>query len=123
MANEGRKWSLADLRPAGEEPVLLQRYGRAWRQALFTARRFVHEFGAARVAVVGDLLHPDDFRRDSPVELVVWGLKADLFWRALSGTRDAHVPVRIHDGDRLDERVAAMVRMESFELAHRGRGV
>lgn len=107
-------------RPAAE-PARLQRYGRAWRQALHTARRFVHEFGAARVAVIGDLVHPDAFRRDSEIELVVWGLHADVFWRALARARDEYVSVRIHDGDAPDERAAALLNGEAIELARRGR--
>jgi len=106
--------------PADGEPGQLQRYGRAWRQALFTARRLVLEFGAARVVVLGDLVHPDRFRRDSVIELAVWGLRADLFWRAVARAREEFVPARIHDGDRLEARVAALARAEGIEVARRG---
>jgi len=106
---------------AAAEPARLQRYGRAWQQALHTARRFVHEFGAARVAVIGDLVHPDAFRRDSEIELVVWGLRADVLWRAVARAWDEYVSVRIHDGDAPDERAASLVQSEAIELARRGR--
>lgn len=105
--------------PAEGEPLRLQWYGRAWRQALYTARRFVHEFGAVRVVLLGDLVHPDRFRRDSPIELAVWGLRADVFWRAVARAREDIVAARIHDGDRLDARVAALVRAEGIEVAAR----
>ena len=110
---------VADATAGG--PACLQRYGQAWRQAVYTARRFVYEFGAARVAVIGDLVHPDGFRRDSGIEFVVWGLRADVFRRTVRRARDACVAVRIHDGDCLDARVAALVRSEAIELACRGR--
>lgn len=106
----------------GAEALRLQHYGRAWRQALDAARRLVHEFGAARVVAVGDLVHPDRFGRWSSIQLVVWGLRADVFWRARVGAREASVQTAIHDGDELEARLAALVREEGIELARTEAG-
>jgi len=104
-------------RPPGDG-LRLQLYGRAWSQALDTARRLVREFGAARVLVVGDLLHADRFDRGSTIELVAFGLHADVFRRAAVGHPSA-LPTAIHDGDHLAAAEAAALRAEGIELAHR----
>lgn len=104
----------------GLESLRLQRYGRAWAQALLTARRFVHEFGAARVAAIGDLVHPESFGRESTIELVVWGLRGETFWRATPRARAGSVSARIHDGDSPGPRVAELLVREGIELARHG---
>lgn len=122
-AARGRSLVARRLRAGGPpegESLRLQRYGRGWRQALHTARRFVHEFGAARVVVVGDILHPDRFPCDGGIELVVWGMRADVFWYAVACVHEEIIPARIHDGDHLDARVSALVQSEAIELARRG---
>ena len=95
------------------------RYGRAWRQALQTGQRLVRDFGAARVVAVGMLVHPDRFHSASRIELVVFGLRADVLQRARSLAADAALPARIMDGDRLTADILAQVSGEGVELARR----
>ena len=106
-------------RAAGGERLGMQRYGQAWAQALYTARRLVLEFGAARVVAIGALVRPERFRFGSGLELVVWGLRADVF----DPTREAKdaLPVTILDGDHMTPALAARVRDEGIELARLGR--
>ncbi len=105
--------------PDGDR-LRMQFYGQAWVQALHMARRLVLEFRAARVVAVGALVYPDDFHRDSTLELVVWGLRADVFDATHDAKRDA-LPVTIMDGDHLTADQAARVRNEGIELARLGR--
>jgi len=107
------------LRAADDERLRLQRYGRAWVQAVETARRLVHEFGAARVVAAGELVHPERFGRGSEIELVVWGLHADVFGRAVAAGRPDALPATIRDGDHLSPAEAARVHAEGAELARR----
>ncbi len=106
-------------RPEDDERLSMQRYGQAWAQALHMARRLVLEFGAARVVAIGALVRPERFQGGSGLELVVWGLRADVF----DATRDARdaLPVTILDGDHLTPAQAARVRDEGIELARLGR--
>lgn len=107
-------------RPEDDERLSMQRYGQAWAQALHIARRLVLEFGAARVVAIGALVRPERFHRDSPLELVVWGLRAAVFDPTHGARRDA-LPVTILNGDRLTSAGAALVREEGIELARLGR--
>ncbi len=102
--------------PDGERSRML-RYGRAWRQALHTAQRLVRDFGAARVVAIGTLVHPDRFHDASRIELVVFGLRADVLQRARSLAADATLPARILDGDRAAGDVLAQIQAEGVELA------
>ncbi len=101
----------------------LERYGRAWQQALHTARRLVADFGAARVVAVGALVRPERFDARSEVELVAWGLHADVFAGSVvpgsAGPGLGALPARIRDGDRLSPAAAARVRRDGIELARR----
>jgi hypothetical protein len=95
------------------------RYGRAWAQALDTGRRLVADFGAARVVAVGALVEPHRFGPQSEIELVVWGLRADVLPAAAAPGRHGPVPAAIHDGDRLTAAQARRVRAEGVEIARR----
>ena len=95
------------------------RYGRAWRQALQTAQRLVRDFGAARVVAIGTLVHPDRFHSASGIELVAFGLRADVLRRARSLAADTALPARILDGDRPSAVILAQIQDEGVELARR----
>ena len=118
MRRPGLSGPRRGLGPAWGRPRL-QLYGQAWMQALETARRLVSEFGAVRVIAIGDLLHPEGFGSDSEVELVAWGLRADVFAHAAATGRPDAVPAVIHDGDRLAPPGLARVHAEGVELARR----
>ena len=113
-----RRTGEAAARPRDPARLHMLRYGRAWAQALETARRLVADFGAARVVAVGALVQPHRFGPQSEIELVVWGLRADVLPAAASGRRGP-VPALVHDGDHLTAAQARRVRAEGVELARR----
>ncbi|KAA3664800.1 MAG: nucleotidyltransferase domain-containing protein [Chloroflexi bacterium] len=59
------------------------KFGRAWQVAEQGAALLKSEFGAERVAVFGSLLAPNLFHHRSDVDLAVWGLPEDDYFRAV----------------------------------------
>jgi hypothetical protein len=119
VPSAARHRSAAERRASEPAQLHMLRYGRAWAQALQTARRLVADFGATRVAAVGGLLRPERFGSRGEIELVVWGLRADVLPPAAAPWRPDPIPVRIHDGDRMGPALARRVRAEAVELARR----
>jgi predicted nucleotidyltransferase len=74
----------AQKRLQQQQEVVTQRREKAWELAKTAAALLKEEFGAARVAVFGSLVHPQLFHRRSDVDLAVWGLAGIEYYRAVS---------------------------------------
>lgn len=74
----------AQKRLQQQQEVVTQRREKAWQLAKTAAALLKEEFGAARVAVFGSLVHPQLFHRRSDVDLAVWGLEGIEYYRAVS---------------------------------------
>jgi predicted nucleotidyltransferase len=74
----------AQKRLQQQQEVVIQRREKAWELAKTAAALLKEEFGAARVAVFGSLVHPQLFHRRSDVDLAVWGLAGIEYYRAVS---------------------------------------
>lgn len=67
----------------------------AWQVAATGAALLKSEFGAEQVAVFGSLLTPGLFHHRSDVDLAVWGLPQDMYFRAVGRLQslDAQISV------------------------------
>ncbi|MDE0686567.1 MAG: nucleotidyltransferase domain-containing protein [Candidatus Poribacteria bacterium] len=61
---------------------------RAWDTAHRIAAILYEDFGAAQVAVFGSLAEPDAFSKWSDIDIVVWGIPNDKYFRASSIASD-----------------------------------
>ena len=68
-----------------EDGMLLQR---AWQTVHRIAAVLYNDFGAAQVAVFGSLAEPDAFSKWSDIDLAVWGIPNDKYFRAASVSSD-----------------------------------
>ena len=65
-----------------------ERRRRGWVVARAAAALLRAEYGAERVVVFGSLLHPEWFGERSDVDLAVWGLPGDRYFRAVAAVND-----------------------------------
>ena len=65
------------------DEALLQR---AWQTAHRVAAMLYEDFGATQVAVFGSLAGRDWFSKESDIDIVVWGMPSDLYFRAVAQT-------------------------------------
>ena len=61
---------------------------RAWQTAHRIAAVLYKDFGAAQVAVFGSLAEPDTFSKWSDIDIAVWGIPNDKYFRASSIASD-----------------------------------
>lgn len=74
----------AAKRHAEAEHALQERYARAWRVAKRAANLLKTGFGAQQVVVFGSLLQPELFHVRSDIDLAVWGVKEQFYYRAVA---------------------------------------
>ena len=63
------------------DEALLQR---AWHTAHRVATMLYEDFGATRVAVFGSLAEPESFSKWSDIDIAIWGIPNDKYFRAVS---------------------------------------
>jgi len=71
-----------------KDPELDKRWDRAWDVARRSARLLKERFGALRVVAFGSLVARAWFTPWSDVDLAVWGVPADRFYRAIGAVHD-----------------------------------
>ena len=59
---------------------------RAWQTAHRVAAMLYEDFGATQVAVFGSLAGRDWFSKGSDIDIAVWGMPSDLYFRAVAQT-------------------------------------
>jgi len=85
----------ARARVQAREKARVERYRRAWQLALDAARLLKEEFGAAKVAVFGSLVHEDQFTPWSDIDLAVWGLEGVDFFAAVAHLQDMNPEIEV----------------------------
>ncbi|HIC88969.1 MAG TPA: nucleotidyltransferase domain-containing protein [Anaerolineae bacterium] len=78
-----------------EERRLTERRERAWTVARQAARLLKDRFGARRVVVFGSLAREGRFRRWSDLDLAVWGIRPEDYYRAVSKVLDMTTEFKI----------------------------
>ena len=67
------------------DEALLQR---AWQTAHRIAEMLYEDFGATQVAVFGSLAEPESFSKWSDIDIAIWGIPNDKYFRAASVASD-----------------------------------
>ncbi len=66
-----------------EKQILFRRYRHAWELARQMSDLLKERFGASRVVVFGSLVRKELFHRRSDVDLAVWDLDENIYYRAV----------------------------------------
>jgi predicted nucleotidyltransferase len=106
------------LRQQERERALAARRARAWEVARQGAQMLKEQFGAAQVAVFGDLLYPDKFYERSDVNLAVWGLDERLYLKAVSRLLDIdpEISVNLVEAEFARPYLLALIEQEGAAL-------
>ncbi len=79
-----------------QDRVLIEtRQQKAWQLARQVAQRLRHEFQAKRVVLFGSLAHGAWFTRWSDIDLAVWGIPPDQFFKAVATVIDLNLDFKI----------------------------
>ena len=81
-----RPWQ--NLQRYRKDPEVDKRCDMAWDVARRAARLLKEQFGASKVVVFGSLVRRAWFTPWSDVDLAVWGIPADRFFRAVGAVQD-----------------------------------
>ena len=103
-ASELRQEELRSYRPwlsmerHRKDPEITRRREDAWRVARVAAEMLKKRFGATRVVVFGSLAHKTVFTQWSDIDLAVWGIAPEEYYRAAGAAMD----IGLEDGIRVD---------------------
>lgn len=91
---------------------------RAWRVAHRAARLLREQFGASHVAAFGSLTRGGLFHQRSDVDLAVWGLDEQLYYRAVSHllSLDPSVSVDLVEAESARPALKATIEREGILL-------
>lgn len=84
-----RPWET--LRGYRDSSEVKARWDRAWHTARGAARLLKERYGASRVVVFGSLAHRDWFTPWSDIDLAVWDVPVEKFYRAVGAVMDLGV--------------------------------
>ena len=91
------------------DEALLQR---AWQTAHRIAATLYEDFGATQVAVFGSLAEPESFSKWSDIDIAVWGIPSDKYFRAVWEAEDIS---RLFDVDLVDFESCPALYREKIE--------
>jgi predicted nucleotidyltransferase len=108
----------AQQRAEAQKAALAARRERAWELARQAAGVLRTQFNVARVAVFGSLIHPGRFHRWSDVDLAVWGLAPESYFRAVGVLLDmsSEIEINLVDVTACSAGLLAAIEQESVEL-------
>jgi predicted nucleotidyltransferase len=108
----------AQQRAEAQKAALMARRERAWELARQAGEVLRTQFNIARVAIFGSLINPDRFHRWSDVDLAVWGLAPDDYFRAVGMLLDmsSEIEVNLVDVTACSASLLATIEREGIEL-------
>ncbi|NCC36141.1 MAG: nucleotidyltransferase domain-containing protein [Chloroflexia bacterium] len=101
-----------------QRPRLITRIDQAWEVAHKAAHLLRQKYGVTRVRVFGSLLAPDQFHRQSDVDLAVEGLAVEHYWDALADVLflDNQIVVDLVDPELCPPAIWTIVEREGVDL-------
>ena len=95
-----------------------QRRERAWQVARAAARLLREDFGATRVVFFGSLAHGAWFGAWSDIDIAVWGIPPDQFYKAVAAVTgiSSEFEVDLIDPDVCRSAVRESIEREGVEL-------
>jgi predicted nucleotidyltransferase len=103
-----------------KDPEVSRRWDSAWDVARKAARLLQEQFGATRVVVFGSLVRRAWFAPWSDVDLAVWGLPAEKFYRAIGAVHDfgaeAEFKIDVIEPAECSREMVHSIQTEGIEL-------
>jgi predicted nucleotidyltransferase len=103
-----------------KDPELSRRWDRAWHVARKASKLLQEQFGASRVVVFGSLVRRAWFTPWSDVDLAVWGVPAEKFYRAIGAVHDfgaeAGFKIDVIDPAECSREMVQSIQTEGVEL-------
>jgi predicted nucleotidyltransferase len=111
-------WKGFHLRLRRADPAAAARRRRAMVIAKKAGRLLHERFGARKVTVFGSILKPARFTRRSDIDLAVWGISDDLFYRAVAAVTGLSDEFRIDviDAEAAPVRLKKAIDAESMPV-------
>ena len=106
---ECRRWLDQQFQNRKVDEALLQR---AWQTAHRIAAMLYEDFGATQVVVFGSLAKSDAFSQWSDIDIAVWGIPSDKYFRAVWEAEDIS---RLFDVDLVDFESCPALYREKIE--------
>lgn len=79
-----QEWQSYQLRLKNTQSQNIERWKQGWELVKTLANQLKDKFKAKKVVVFGSLLHLDSFHSDSDIDLAVWGIPSEEFYRAVA---------------------------------------
>jgi predicted nucleotidyltransferase len=95
-----------------------ERLEKAWNVAVRAAQLLRQKFGASKVKVFGSLSHQLWFTRWSDIDLAVWGIQHDEFYRAVAAVTglDAEFQIDLVDAEHCSPAVHQSIEQEGKDI-------
>ncbi|OIP92456.1 MAG: hypothetical protein AUK55_09430 [Syntrophobacteraceae bacterium CG2_30_61_12] len=111
---------LKNLQRYQQDPEVSRRWDRAWGVARKSARLLQEHYGASRVVAFGSLVRRAWFTPWSDVDLAVWGIPVDKFYRAIGAVHDlgiaAGFKIDVIDPAECSREMVRSIETEGIEL-------
>jgi predicted nucleotidyltransferase len=111
---------LLALKSFQQSPLLAERRSRAWAVARSAADLLKKEFGATRVVVFGSLAGKGVFTPWSDIDLAVWGVKPEAYYRAAGAAMDMglerEIKIDMVDPENCSEAFRAEIEETGIEV-------
>lgn len=97
---------------------LVSKYNQAWSLTREVAQILYHEYNAEKVVVFGSLSNIDYFNQWSDIDLAVWGIKPEVYFRAVAKvlSLSSKFKIDIVDPGDCSESLKEVIRKEGIVI-------
>jgi predicted nucleotidyltransferase len=101
-----------------EKIALQQRYNKAWDIARKAAEILYDKYCAKKVLVFGSLTNPEKFTKWSDIDLAVWGIPDDSFYKAVAEmiSLNSEINIDLVDPEVCGDDLKRAIEMEGLKV-------
>jgi len=101
-----------------KKEYLLQRYQEAWSVAKEAAKLLYNKYRAKKIVVFGSLKDPFYFNKWSDIDLAVWGIRPDMYFRAVAEiiSLSSKFKIDIIDPEDCRDSLRKMIEKEGIKI-------
>ena len=101
-----------------KKEYLLQRYQEAWSVAKEAAKLLYNKYRAKKIVVFGSLKDPFYFNKWSDIDLAVWGITPDMYFKAVAEiiSLSSKFKIDIIDPEDCNDSLRKMIEKEGIKI-------
>lgn len=101
-----------------KKKYLLQRYQEAWSVAKEAAKLLYNKYHAKKIVVFGSLKDPFYFNKWSDIDLAVWGITPDMYFKAVAEiiSLSSEYKIDIIDPEDCNDSLRKMIEKEGIKI-------